>query len=257
MHSSALLVVFAVVAVLAAESHGAERLAFKGSTVLPTETTAVKPRALSPDLSVHENSASGQSQIASDEYKEIAVKENASDRLDTAATYNSPTQVQGILRNANGQDVYSTFYDYNQPLFLNSRGFTTVDNVHHFVIGASFPYLSVPYLYVGPCSLECEYFAIQHGNTFPSFHHRPLHNLAEYHGPNHHTSTGFQLNGRLPHAILGHNRPEHSGVRHDAGGQVRYLTGANDVNHIKTQPHLLQNRINGQYASQTQQYHQL
>ncbi|GFG32598.1 hypothetical protein Cfor_04720 [Coptotermes formosanus] len=137
-------------------------------------------------------------------------------------------------------------------LLLLLSGFLIPDTLLQLFAGTSFPYLTAPLLYLVPCSLEREHFAILPRNTFPFFQHnigsRPVHDLVEHHGL-HHTTPGFQPN-RFPYATLGHNRPEQVGVRNTGGSQFRYPADGRDVDHTKTPPILLPDRTNGQYPPQ-------
>lgn len=125
------------------------------------------------------------------------------------------------------------------------------DTLLQLFAATSFPHLTAPLLHVVPCSLECEHFAILHKNAFPFFQHnignRPVHDL-EYHGP-HHTTPGFQPSG-FPYATLVRNRPEQDVVRNAGGHQIRYPSDGRDVDHTKTPPNFLPDKINAQYPPQ-------
>ena len=140
---------------------------------------------------------------------------------------------------------------HTRPLLLLS-GCLIPDTLLQLFAGTSFPHLTGPLLYVVPCSLECEPFAIPHKNAFPFFQHnigsRPVHDLDGYHGP-HHTTPGFRPNG-FPYANLGYNRPEQDIVRNTGGPQIRYPSDGRDVDHTKTPLNLLPDKINGQYPPQ-------
>lgn len=130
---------------------------------------------------------------------------------------------------------------------LFASGFLTPESILHLIPSTSFPYLPSPFLYLGPCSSECEYFAIHHRNAFPPFHHitptRALHDLAEYPGP-HYNTAGFQPS-TFRYTPLAHNTQEQEG-----GGQTRFSAHARDVDHTKTVPHHLRDGINVQYRRQ-------
>ena len=157
------------------------------------------------------------------------------------STLHGPTR-----RNVLGNPDFHT-----RPLLLLS-GCHIPDSLLQLFAATSFPYLTAPLLYhVVPCSLECEQFAIPHKNAFPFFQHnigsRPVHDL-EYHGP-HHATPGFQPNG-FPYATIGLNRPEQDVARNTGGHQIRYPVDGRDVDHTKTPPSLLPDKINGQYPPQ-------
>jgi hypothetical protein len=158
-----------------------------------------------------------------------------------------PKQKHGPTR----RNVPSNPDRQTRPLLLLS-GCLIPDTVLQLFAATSFPYVTAPLLYVVPCSLECEQFAILHKSAFPFFQHniasRPVHDLDEYHGP-YHATPSFQPN-RFPYATLGHNRLEQDGARHDGGPQFRYPSDIRDVDHTRTPPNLLPDKTNGQYPPQ-------
>ncbi|XP_023702231.1 uncharacterized protein LOC111861687 isoform X2 [Cryptotermes secundus] len=222
MHSNIALVVFVVVAILTTKSLGAVRDPPKGSIELPAKITTVKPSALPNKHSSHGNSAREQQprKRADEGPEETALDYNARDRLDSAATYNT--------------------------------GFLTPESHFYLMPSASFPYFPSPFLYLGPCSSECEHFATHARNVFLPFHHitptRALHDLAEYHGP-HYNTAGFQP-GAFRYTPLALKTQEQEGVSLAGGGQTRLSARARDVDHTKAAPHHLRDGINIQYRRQ-------
>jgi hypothetical protein len=142
--------------------------------------------------------------------------------------------------------------NWHVSLSLSALGFLTPESLLHLVPSTSFPYLTSPVLYLGPCSPECEYFAIHHRNAFPPFHHIPptraLHDLAEYHGP-HYNAAALQPS-TFRYSPLGHKTQEQPGSSLAGGGQTRFSALAGDVDHIKTGPHHLRDGVNVQYRRQ-------
>ena len=163
----------------------------------------------------------------------------------------SSSPSRSTLQGPTRRNVSGNPHRHTRPLLLLS-GCLTPDNLLQPFAATSFPYLTAPLLYFVPCSLECEHFAILHKNAFPFFQHnignRPVHDLDEYHGP-HHTTPGFQHNG-FPYPGLGHNRPEQDVVRNTGGPPIRYPSDGRDIDHTKTPPSLLPDKINGQYPPQ-------
>ncbi|XP_023702230.1 uncharacterized protein LOC111861687 isoform X1 [Cryptotermes secundus] len=250
MHSNIALVVFVVVAILTTKSLGAVRDPPKGSIELPAKITTVKPSALPNKHSSHGNSAREQQprKRADEGPEETALDYNARDRLDSAATYNTGAQLQGFGR---VHAPVSMQYGY-RPIIFSRRGFLTPESHFYLMPSASFPYFPSPFLYLGPCSSECEHFATHARNVFLPFHHitptRALHDLAEYHGP-HYNTAGFQP-GAFRYTPLALKTQEQEGVSLAGGGQTRLSARARDVDHTKAAPHHLRDGINIQYRRQ-------